>query len=65
MLQEDTTMNLPQSLFSLRIFGSVPAHDLYFEEDERAKFARTRKAIELHEQELLQQALIEERQLSA
>jgi|DEB19_MinimDraft_3_1074340.scaffolds.fasta_scaffold460735_1 hypothetical protein len=58
-------MLMPHDFIALRIFGSVPEFDHQLELDERAKIARTRKNIELHEQELLQKALIEERQLSA
>ena len=58
-------MNLPHSLLALGIFGSVPEFDYQLENDERAKFARTRRTIEQHDQELIQQALIQERQLSA
>jgi hypothetical protein len=58
-------MNLPHSLLALRIFGSVSEFDYQLEIDERAKFARTRRTIEQHDQELIQQALIQERQLSA
>jgi hypothetical protein len=54
----------PNSFLSLRIFGSVPEFDHQLELEERAKFARTRRDIELQQQELLQKALLEERQLS-
>ena len=57
-------MLMPHNFIALRIFGSVPEFD-QLEQDERAKIARIRKNIELQEQELLQKALIEERQLSA
>ncbi len=54
----------PDSFLALRIFGSVPEFDHQLELDERAKFARTRRDIELQQQELLQKAMLEERQLS-
>lgn len=55
---------MPHDFIALRIFGSVPEFDHQLELDERAKIARTRKNIELHEQELLQNALLEEKQVS-
>lgn len=58
-------MNLTNSFFSLRKISLVPDFDSQFERNERAKFARTRKEIELHQQDLLQRAFIEERQISA
>ena len=57
-------MLMPHDVIALRIFGSVPEFDHQLEIDERAKIARTRKNIDLHEQELLQNALIEEKQVS-
>ena len=57
-------MLMPHDFIALRIFGSGPEFDHQLELDERAKIARTRKNIELHEQELLQNALIEEKQVS-
>lgn len=57
-------MEAPDSFLSLRLFGSVPEFDHQLEQNERAKFARTRRDIELQQQELLQKALLEEHQLS-
>ena len=57
-------MLMPHDFIALRIFGSVPEFDHQLEIDERAKIARTRKNIDLHERELLQNALIEEKQVS-
>lgn len=58
-------MMLPESFFSFRIFGSLPEFDYQLETDQRAKSARIRRNIDLHEQDLLQQAAIQERQISA
>lgn len=58
-------MIFPESFFSLRIFGSLPEFDHQLETDQRAKSARIRRDIDLQEQDLLQQAAIQERQISA
>lgn len=58
-------MLLPESFLSLRIFGSVPDYDRQLEQEQRARSARTRRDIDLQEQDLLQRALIEERQISS
>jgi hypothetical protein len=58
-------MDFPQTLLSLRFFGSIPEEHCQLEHDERAKISRTRKSIEFHDQELIQRALIEERQISS
>ena len=58
-------MVMTQAFLALRIFGSVSEFDHQLELEERAKFARSRREIDLQQQELIQKALIEERQLSA
>lgn len=58
-------MLLPEPFLSLRIFGSVPEFDHQLEQDQRAKTARIRREIDLQEQDLLQRALLEERQISS
>ena len=58
-------MDISFALTALRHFGSSESRGCQLEHDERVGISRSRRAMELHELELMQLALLEERQKSA
>jgi hypothetical protein len=58
-------MDISFALTALRHFRSADVRGCQLEHDERLEISRSRRAIELQEQELMQLALLEERQKSA
>jgi hypothetical protein len=62
LLRNDSSMDFSLALAKFGIFGSKN-HQLI--EEDRVSISRTRRAIDLQEQELIQLALLEERQKSA
>lgn len=58
-------MDLSLSLAKFRIFESTNNQTLSTDEEDRLHISRTRRAIDLMQQELIQLALLEERQKSA
>ena len=62
---ENFPMDISSALNRFRIFGTSDRHDYEFEGEDRLRISRTRRAIDLQEQELIQLALLEERQKSA
>ena len=58
-------MDISSALSKLHLFGTSNRYDFEFEGEDRLRISRTRRAIDLQEQELIQLALLEERQKSA
>jgi hypothetical protein len=64
-MSDDSAMDISSALNKFHIFGSAGHRDHHIEDEDRARISRTRRAIELQEQELIYLALLEERQHSA
>ena len=65
LMPDDFAMDISSALNKFHLFGTSDRHDYEFEGEDRLRISRTRRAIDLHEQELIQLALLEERQKSA
>ena len=65
LMPDDFAMNISSALHMFRLFGSSDHHSHQLEGEDRLRISRTRRAIDLQEQELIQLALLEERQKSA
>ena len=64
-MPDDFAMDISSALNKFHLFGTSDRHDYEFEGEDRLRISRTRRAIDLHEQELIQLVLLEERQKSA
>jgi putative ubiquitin-RnfH superfamily antitoxin RatB of RatAB toxin-antitoxin module len=64
-IPEDAAMDLSFALNKYRLFGSSHHHEHELHNEDRVRISRSRRAIELQDQELIQLALLEERQNSA
>jgi hypothetical protein len=64
-MPDDFAMDISSALNKFHLFGTSDRHDYEFEGEDRLRISRTRRAIDLQEQELIQLALLEERQKSA
>lgn len=58
-------MDLSFVLNKFRLFGASDHHEYDLNNEDRVRISRSRRAIELQDQELIQLALLEERQKSA
>ena len=65
IMPDDFAMDISSALNKFHLFGTSDRHDYEFEGEDRLRISRTRRAIDLQEQELIQLALLEERQQSA
>ena len=65
LMSDDFAMDISSALNRFHLFGTSDRHDYELEGEDRLRISRTRRAIDLHEQELIQLALLEERQKSA
>ena len=65
LMSDAFAMDISSALNKFHLFGTSDRHDYEFEGEDRLRISRTRRAIDLHEQELIQLALLEERQKSA
>lgn len=65
LISNASTMDISSALHKFYLFGTSDRHDYEFEGEDRLRISRTRRAIDLQEQELIQLALLEERQNSA
>ena len=64
-MPDDFAMDISSALNKFHLFGTSDRHDYEFEGEDRLRISRSRRAIELQDQELIQLALLEERQKSA
>lgn len=64
-MPHDLAMDLSFALNKYRIFGYSDHLDQELDNEDRVRISRSRRAIELQDQELIQLALLEERQKSA
>lgn len=64
-MPDDFGMHISSALNKFYFFGTSDRPDYEFEGEDRLRISRTRRAIDLQEQELIQLALLEERQKSA
>ena len=64
MIHDDSSMDLSFAMNKFRLFGSSDHHNLQLEGEDRVRISRSRRAIDLQEQELIQLALLQERQQS-
>jgi hypothetical protein len=58
-------MDITFALNKLRFFGSSDQHNFDLQGEDRLRISRTRRAIDLQEQELIQLGILEEQQKSA
>lgn len=58
-------MDLTFALDKFRLFGADAHRDFQLEDEDRVRISRTRRSIDLQEQELIHLALLQERQQSA
>jgi hypothetical protein len=65
LIPNASIMDISSALHKFYLFGTSDRHDYEFEGEDRLRISRTRRAIDLQEQELIQLALLEERQNSA
>jgi hypothetical protein len=63
-IPEDAAMDI-SVLNKFSLFGSSHHHEHQLQNEDRVRISRSRRAIELQDQELIQLALLEERQHSA
>ena len=63
-IPEDAAMDI-SVLNKFSLFGSSDHHEHQLQNEDRVRISRSRRAIELQDQELIQLALLEERQHSA
>ena len=63
-IPEDAVMDI-SVLNKFSLFGSSDHHEHQLQNEDRVRISRSRRAIELQDQELIQLALLEERQHSA
>jgi len=63
-IPEDAAMDF-SVLNKFSLFGSSEHHEHQLQNEDRVRISRSRRAIELQDQELIQLALLEERQHSA
>jgi hypothetical protein len=58
-------MDISSALNKFSLFGSSEHHEHDLRNEDRVRISRSRRAIELQDQELMQLALLQERQHSA
>jgi hypothetical protein len=64
-LLDDSAMDISSALNKFSLFGSSHHHEHDLHDEDRVRISRSRRAIELQDQELMQLALLQERQHSA
>jgi len=64
-LLDDSAMDISSALNKFSLFGSSHHHEHELHNEDRVRISRSRRAIELQDQELMQLALLQERQHSA
>ena len=65
LLSDDEAMNISSALNMFGLIGSSHHHEHDLHNEDRVRISRSRRAIELQDQELMQLALVQERQHSA
>jgi hypothetical protein len=63
-IPEDAAMEI-SLLHKFSFFGSSDHHEHHLQTEDRVRISRSRRAIELQDQEIIQLALLQERQHSA
>ena len=64
-MSDDSPMDISSALNKFHLFGTAGHHDHQLEGEDRLRLSRTRRAIDLQEQELIYIAMLKERQQSA
>jgi hypothetical protein len=64
-LPDDSGMDISSALNKFSLFDSSHHHEHDLHDEDRVRISRSRRAIELQDQELMQLALLQERQHSA
>jgi hypothetical protein len=64
-IPDDLAMDISSALNKFSLFGSSHHHEHDLHDEDRVRISRSRRAIELQDQELMQLALLQERQHSA